>query len=154
MMNQINRQNPFMYLMETKEQESVQKTNAIIKRMLKLSILGICDILASIGLIFIYHYQEIYIFVIISVILLIVCGILQIRSVIRTLNIRETNDMIFGDRYQNIDLNNEKLLVKINKIHVQLGRLEYINEFITFMQFVYLFLLCFISCKYISLFFQ
>lgn len=153
MMNQYNRQNPFMYLMETKEQSSVQKTNEMIKRMIKTDIVGFFDILASIGLIIIRGYHGIYSFMIIIVSFFMAFCLLQIRSVIRTLNIKETNEMIFGNSYENIDLNNEKLLVKINKIHIQLGRLEFVDEFITFMCFVYLFLLGYSCCEIVSLIF-
>lgn len=151
MMNQYNRQNPFMYLMESKEDESVRNTEGLIKRMIKSGILGSIDVILTILLMVFKDHISIQLLLILIMAVLFIWQFLQIRMIIRTLKIQETNEMIFGNQYENIDLNNEKLLVKINKINVQIGKIEFTSEYITFVNIIYIFILGYLLCNFLSL---
>lgn len=151
MMNQYNRQNPFMYLMESKESESVQKTEFLIKKMIKCGVFGGINIILLIIHTIFTKNLSFHIILILFISFLFVWQFLQIRLIIRTLNIQETNEMIFGDQYENIDLNNEKLLIKINKINVQLGKIEFTNEYIIFVNSLYSIILGYNLCEFIRL---
>lgn len=150
-MNQYNRQNPFMYLMESKEDESVRNTEGLIKRMIKSGILGSIDVILTILLMVFKDHISIQLLLILIMAVLFIWQFLQIRMIIRTLKIQETNEMIFGNQYENIDLNNEKLLVKINKINVQIGKIEFTSEYITFVNIIYIFILGYLLCNFLSL---
>ena len=150
-MNQYNRQNPFMYLMESKEDESVRNTEGLIKRMIKSGILGGIDVILTILLMVFKDHISIQLLLILIMAVLFIWQFLQIRMIIRTLKIQETNEMIFGNQYENIDLNNEKLLVKINKINVQIGKIEFTSEYITFVNIIYIFILGYLLCNFLSL---
>lgn len=140
-----------MYLMESKEDESVRNTEGLIKRMIKSGILGSIDVILTILLMVFKDHISIQLLLILIMAVLFIWQFLQIRMIIRTLKIQETNEMIFGNQYENIDLNNEKLLVKINKINVQIGKIEFTSEYITFVNIIYIFILGYLLCNFLSL---
>jgi len=143
-MNKYNRQNPFMYLLEHTEDTTVHMIiDKNIKNMMRSGISGLIAIL-SILISWIFGKPNgLEMLMIIFVILTFAWNFLQIRYVVRSLNIGETNEMIFGDRYENIDLNNEKLLVRINKANNLLGKTEFINEYTTLLYGIYFMLIGF-----------
>lgn len=137
--------------MESKEDESVRNTEGLIKRMIKSGILGSIDVILTILLMVFKDHISIQLLLILIMAVLFIWQFLQIRMIIRTLKIQETNEMIFGNQYENIDLNNEKLLVKINKINVQIGKIEFTSEYITFVNIIYIFILGYLLCNFLSL---
>lgn len=137
--------------MESKEDESVRNTEGLIKRMIKSGILGGIDVILTILLMVFKDHISIQLLLILIMAVLFIWQFLQIRMIIRTLKIQETNEMIFGNQYENIDLNNEKLLVKINKINVQIGKIEFTSEYITFVNIIYIFILGYLLCNFLSL---
>lgn len=135
-MNRYNRQNPFMYLVETKEMELMQKSKKVVSDMIILFIVGVLAIITFIinQIIAYDKYLWFEVFFILTISLFI---FLAVKHCVKTIDAKGINELIFGDEYKDINLNNEKLLVIINKYHIAIGRVEVIGELITYCHIIF-----------------
>lgn len=139
MMNRYNRQNPFVYLLESKEIELTNKNHLCIKYMISYFIqMGIYFIL-SISYAIItnsFNYKEYII-----VILLGVFVVLEVVNGVKSIKTQEINEMIFGDQYKDISVNNEQLLARINNYNIAIGKIDFLIESIILFMLILLFLI-------------
>lgn len=120
-MSKYNRENPFMYLLEQKEMELTNKTSDLIQAFIRQCILVSLLILAM--LIYMIRSQSIILLLEIALnIVFTVLLYLNILNIGRAIKAKEVNDMIFGDNFRDINLNNEILLSKINKYNINIGK--------------------------------
>lgn len=125
-MSNYNRQNPFMYLLESKQSELVNETTKSVKHMIEMIAISIIAILLNI--IFTCIYPS-YLWVISLIIAYLdFSSFLEIRSCIREIHAKDVNEMIFGDAYKDINVNNEMILSMINKYNVAIGKANHVNE--------------------------
>ena len=134
-MSKYNRENPFMYLLETKMDELQSKSEKSIREMIIMGSFGLLTYATLIATQIAYRDFDIITIIILP--LLFIFSILQVRSSIISINSEEMNERIFGDTYQNINLNNEELLAKINHYNVVIGRVEYVIEYIYALDIIY-----------------
>lgn len=127
MMNEYNRSNPFMYLLETKQHELVTKSQTSIKHGIYLFLSNV-----TFFIIFIMHgiFAEWHSLPYLVILFLSVCIGFEIRRIIRSSKNQEINQMIFGDQYQNINLNNEKLMADIVHFSKMIGRVDILSDHI------------------------
>ena len=138
-MSPYNRENPFMYLLETKMDELQMKSQQSVKDMIVTGLTGaisyisviICQILD----------KRLDIIPLIVLPLLVIFCIIQVRQAISSIKTKEMNKRIFGDAYKNINLNNEELLSDINNYNVSIGNVEYVIEYEHMMTLTYLVIL-------------
>ena len=140
-MSSYNRQNPFMYLAEVKQDELTTKSEKALKCMIYMSILAFFELSASI--VYSILYNTFYFEPILTTILLLLFIFLEIRYCIKNVRSDEMNNMIFGEEFQYINLNNEKLLSMINTFNNSIGRVESIIENIYLIDVIFLVLLSF-----------
>ena len=128
-MSKYNRENPFMYLVETKHSEFEDKCTAAVRSMIEMMIFAFCAIIGSITkniLLAEWGFSaEIFMIVIIAIFMAKVT--LESVSLVKRGNL-ELNDIIFSDKYQNINVNNEKLLNDNNFLNNCIGKIEFIIE--------------------------
>ena len=154
-MNGHNRQNPFMYLLESKDDEMKSKSTNAVKSFVVMSAIEIELVVLFIIFCFITHTFNI--FMVIGLILPYVVLCIQTINLIKITDAESSyvNDIIFSDKYKFIDLNNEKLLSKINKYNINIGKAEIVlesNKFFIIIQLIYngCFIIYFmiLLCKY------
>ena len=112
-MSSYNRENPFMYLLETKMDELKMKTEIMIKEMIKTSLIS-----SFIGISYIVCYilnRQIYNFIYLTLLILftILC-MSEIKKAVINVKSKDVHEKIFGNQYQHINLNTEELLLNIN----------------------------------------
>ena len=125
-MNTYNRQNPFMYLLETKEDLLIESSQNAIKQALYMYIFAIIDITILVGyncLVDEFDYDIIAIILFLSV-----YTFINIKNTIVVFKETDTNQMIFGDEYKDINVNNEKLLSLINEYNFCIGQINVTTE--------------------------
>ena len=135
-MSRYNRQNPFMYLLESKENELINKTSSGVKHMIGMVSISIIAIILNI----IHSLFFIKPMMVISIIIayIVFSSFLELRSCIREIHAVDVNVMIFGDEYKDINLNNERILSMINNYNVAIGKAEhcieniYLNDILMF----------------------
>jgi hypothetical protein len=137
-MSKYNRENPFMYLVESKHSEFESKCTIAVRSMI---IMGILSFVALIGCIVknILTYQWILsteIFMITLITLFMFKVTIHSVSLVKKGNL-ELNDIIFSDKYQNINVNNEKLLNDNNFLNNCIGKIEFIIEGIQICKLMY-----------------
>lgn len=147
-MSSYNRQNPFMYLTEVKQDELQTKSEKALKCMIFMSILAFFEIVANI--VCDVLYRTLYIESILTTIFLVIFIFLEIRYCIRNVKNSEMNEMIFGDEFQYINLNNEKLLSMINNFNTSIGRIEIVIETIYLIDVLFLSLLSFHTIRILA----
>lgn len=154
-MNAHNRQNPFMYLLESKDDEMKSKSTNAVKSFVVMSAIEIE--LVVLFIIFCVITHTFNIFMVIGLILPYVVLCIQTISLIKITDSESSyvNDIIFSDKYKFIDLNNEQLLSKINKYNINIGKAEIVldnNKFFIIIQLIYngCFIIYFmiLLCKY------
>ena len=125
MMSEYNRSNPFMYLLETKHYELVSETQIAIKHGIYLFLSNI-----TFFIIFIIHgiFTEWHSLPYLIVLFLSVFIGFEIRRIVRSSKTQEINQMIFSDQFQNINLNNEKLMADIVHFSKMVGRVEILSD--------------------------
>lgn len=128
-MSYYNRQNPFMYLLESKSVEMEQKTHDTIKDMIVLDVIGAVGLILWVITILITHNLQYCVF---PIQMIFVAGFifLGVRRSILDSDDSEIEEMIFGPEYENINLNNEKLLAHINFYNNAIGKVEYLKTYI------------------------
>ena len=150
-MNSYNRENPFMYLMEMKQEKLMMRTQYAIKQSifsfiiigLTLTLLLVNGILyripthVEIGLILISFIIFIY---------------LELIHSVKAVKQEEVNEMIFGDQYRDINVNNEKLEIMINEYCEKIGQINFVIESIYMINLVTLLLLSYQSIRLLSYF--
>lgn len=143
-MSKYNRQNPFMYLLEVKQDELTQKSQNAIKHMIIMLGLGLSVV--------IYHCAmyigldintDIRIFVVymlfgILIIYSSIMTIIEVSKCVQSINTNKINTMIFGDEYKDININNEQLLAMINEYNISIGKVDAITESIKSKKLIYL----------------
>ena len=138
-MSNYNRQNPFVYLLEKKEYELTEKSRNSIKNMIILFIImGITEILSTIVLIL---FKDLQVFEFAISIAIAIFILLEITNGVRSINKSNMNEMIFGDLYKDINVNQEQLLTQINNYNISIGKVEFVIESIYFFDIIYLTLL-------------
>lgn len=138
-MSNYNRQNPFVYLLEKKEDELTEKSRHSIKNMIILFIImGITEILSTIVLIL---FKDLQVFEFAISIAIAIFILLEITNGVRSINKSNMNEMIFGDLYKDINVNQEQLLTQINNYNISIGKVEFVIESIYFFDIIYLTLL-------------
>ena len=95
-------------------------------------------------------YRTLYIESILTTIFLVIFIFLEIRYCIRNVKNDEMNEMIFGDEFQYINLNNEKLLSMINSFNTSIGRIEIVIETIYLIDVLFLSLLSFHAIRILA----
>ena len=127
-MSRYNRENPFMYLYEKKQSELEQASTIAVKEMVVMCTLAIISLIGCVihGML----YQRVCVTELIMITMITVFIIFEtLRAVsIVNKNSQELNYMLFGDNYQNINLNNEKLLVDINFYNECIGRVIFMCD--------------------------
>lgn len=134
-MSSYNRQNPFMYLMEVKQDELQMKSEKALKCMIYMTILAFFELIVAIVCSIVFHTFYISI---VSTIFVTIFIFLEIRDCIKNAKNDEVDRMIFGDEFQYINLNNERLLSMINGFNVSIGRIELITETIYLVDILFL----------------
>ena len=138
-MSNYNRQNPFVYLLEKKEDELTEKSRHSIKNMIILFIIiGITEILSTIVIIL---FKDLQVFEFAISIAIAIFILLEITNGVRSINKSNMNEMIFGDLYKDINVNQEQLLTQINNYNISIGKVEFVIESIYFFDIIYLTLL-------------
>ena len=149
MMNQYNRQNPFMYLLESKQDELVSRTEECLKQCIVKGIHLLFALILVIvhGVIF---KNPIDIVVSLILIFLGIFVILEITHAVTSAKVDDINTMIFGDEYRDINLNNEKLLTMINHYNEEIGKVLFIKESIFFIDIIYLLIIAYYLVMVVS----
>ena len=125
-MNNYNRQNPFMYLLESKQTELINDSTSSIKHMIVMFIISIITIILNIICSLLFTK---YLLILIPIILYLnIMTFIEIRSCVREIHEQEIDELIFGDTYKDINLNNEMILSMINKYNVAIGKITHANE--------------------------
>lgn len=126
-MSRYNRENPFMYLYEKKQMELEQKSTSAVKEMIVMCILAITSLIGCV--LVSITYQQIRVIEMIIITMLTIFIIFETLQAISTVNknSQDLNYMLFGDNYQNINLNNEKLLVDINFYNECIGKVAFMS---------------------------
>lgn len=125
-MNNYNRQNPFMYLLESKQTELINDSTSSIKHMIVMFIISIITIILNIICSLLFTK---YLLMSIPIILYLnIMTFIEIRSCVREIHEQEIDELIFGDTYKDINLNNEMILSMINKYNVAIGKITHANE--------------------------
>lgn len=135
-MSPYNRENPFMYLLETKMDELQMKSEKSVKEMLVMILSGIVSYISVIISQILYKNLDVIPLIILPSLIAFCIG--QVRQAISSIKAEEINERIFGDTYKNINLNNEELLSNINHYNVAIGRVEYVIEYIRSLNLTYL----------------
>lgn len=144
-MSNYNRQNPFMYLMESKQDELYQKSIIVIKYLIINLIISILTLIINFSLtIIVFDINSLVMFIISMqlnyfIIFLILKSFIEVKKCTKSLNLQEINTMIFGDEYKDININNEKILAMINEFNVSIGKIDAINESIKMNNLVFIF---------------
>lgn len=144
-MSNYNRQNPFMYLMESKQDELYQKSIIVIKYLIINLIIGILTLIINFSLtLIVFDIESLVMFVISTqlnyfIIFLILKSFIEVKKCTKSLNLQEINTMIFGDEYKDININNEKILAMINEFNVSIGKIDAINESIKINNLIFIF---------------
>ena len=138
-MSPYNRENPFMYLLETKMDELQMKSQQSVKDMIVTGLTGAISYISVIICQILDKRLDIIPLIILP--LLVIFCIIQVRQAISSIKTKEMNKRIFGDAYKNINLNNEELLSDINHYNVSIGNVEYVIEYEHMMTLVYLVIL-------------
>lgn len=138
-MSPYNRENPFMYLLETKMDELQMKSQQSVKDMIVTGLAGAISYISVIICQILDKRLDIIPLIILP--LLVIFCIIQVRQAISSIKTKEMNKRIFGDAYKNINLNNEELLSDINHYNVSIGNVEYVIEYEHMMTLVYLVIL-------------
>ena len=135
-MNKVNREDPFMYLLEMKEMELKDKTYSAIKNTIKFCIISITAIILSIIRFFITDvFSFSHLGFSISIIVFI---LMELCLAIKSVKHKKIEEMIFGDNYRFIDLNNEKLLSMINAYNTWIGKVDMLLESIYWFNIVFI----------------
>lgn len=139
-MNSHNRHNPFMYLLESKDDEMKSKSTNTVKSFIIMSAIEIELIVLFIIFCFITHTFSI--FMVIGLVLPYIVLCIQTINLIKITDKESSyvNEIIFSDKYKFIDLNNEQLLSKINKYNTNIGKAENIyesNKYYIYIQLLY-----------------
>lgn len=148
--NNTNRQNPFMYLLESKNEELQLKTFKTMKSLIIMALIEIELFILFCLFCFVSHSCDVFMIIGMTAPFMILCA--QTIEIVKFANSEASyvNEIIFSDKYKFIDLNNEQLLSKINKYNTSIGKVDTIlhcNYLFILMQMVYnaCFILYFIS---------
>lgn len=138
--NNTNRQNPFMYLLESKNEELQSKALMTMKSFIIMTILEVELLIEFILFCFVTHTCNV--FMMLGILLPYIVLWRQTISIVKYANIESSyvNEIIFSDKYKYIDLNNEQLLSKINKYNNNIGKVETMHvcdKFFILMQLIY-----------------
>jgi len=132
-MSRYNRENPFMYLLENKNDEFDRKCMNMVKKLIVMLILTAIDIVLYLINAIIYS-QFSFVTLICKVVIAFIISIEAIDCVsILKKDKSELNEIIFSDQYKHINLNNEKILAEINQVNESIGRVISINRLINSM---------------------
>ena len=126
--------------MEVKQDELQMKTEKALKCMIYMTILAFFELIVAIicSIVFDTFYISIVSTIFISVFIF-----LEIKYCIRSAKNNEVDQMIFGNEFQYINLNNERLLSMINDFNISIGRIELAIETIYFADILFLLSLAF-----------
>ena len=125
-MNKFNRDNPFMYLLYTSNEELVEKTERTIKRMLLLYIAWFTQLLLSIIFWIVWKHNQI-------AIILIGIGLVAIPTYYALRIIRENQTskidlMIYGNEFTYMNINNEEVLANTVILKKDIGKVEVLYD--------------------------
>ena len=135
-MSQYNRENPFVYLIQSTNDKLVEESEKAIKNVMIMGILEFFVLVFSI--ITWVLLKDPQLGIIILSIGLSIFAFLQIRQGIRATRTTDINLMIYGSEFTYKNVNNEELLSRINNINVNLGRILFAKEAIYIFDLIFL----------------
>lgn len=135
-MSQYNRENPFVYLIQSTNDKLVEESEKAIKNVMIMGILEFFVLVFSIITWILLKDPQLGI--IILSIGLSIFAFLQIRQGIRATRTTDINLMIYGSEFTYKNVNNEELLSRINNINVNLGRILFAKESIYIFDLIFL----------------
>jgi len=117
-MNQFNRSNPFVIKMRAINDQIYEDLHSILKRLIVINILFlIFNIIFAIFSAKLITVLIVYLVYIYSLALL-------IRQILRKSELTKVNEMLSGNEYQSINVNNEAILDIICKYHEVYGKVK------------------------------
>lgn len=134
-MSNYNRANPFMYITETAQETLVQKTEFLIRAFIRQVILSVFTVGVIVAQYIITGKLSPFVYSV-MIFLGVIFSYLQMRRAIIDSKRDEMNEMILGDHYKDINVNNEKLLTETMQYHESIGRVEFAIESCYFMWFL------------------
>lgn len=136
MISEYNRTNPFLHVLQEKEKQLELKSASTIRQLL------FCGGLALITIALMITSDVVTSkFNPISYILLFVpaaAGIFHVRLAIRSNRKAELNEMMLSDKFENINLNNEKLFTESLVVSHAIGRIEETYSMLSVFNILYL----------------
>lgn len=138
--NNTNRQNPFMYLLESKNEELQLKAFKTMKSLILMSVIELELFIVFVIFCIVSHSCNLFMIIGMATPFMVLCA--QTIEIVKFSNNESSyvNEIIFSDKYKFIDLNNEQLLSKINKYNTNIGKVDTIlrcNYFFILMQMIY-----------------
>lgn len=128
-MSRYNRENPFMYLLEQKESQLLNVSENLIKIDIVSWIITIMTIICIISSLLMNGIDSLTnIVLVLMEIFIMLMFTYMVRGSVKSIHSSDVNEMIFGDQYKDINVNNEKLLAYINEYNVSIGKVESIGE--------------------------
>lgn len=137
-MSKYNRENPFMYLLEISHDTFVQSCTNAIKSCI---IMGILSFISLIGCIATWTLYDEILFI--EAVIIIAAAVFISNETIKlassaNADSQSLNQTIYGNEYQNINLNNEKLLAQINSTNKNIGKIKCMINFIELFSITYM----------------
>lgn len=136
MISEYNRTNPFLHVLQEKEKQLELKSANAIRQLLFCVGLALLSIALMVTLDVITSK-----FSLISYILLFVpaaAGIFYVRLAVRSNKKAELNEMMLSDKFENINLNNEKLFAESLVVSHAIGRIEETYSMLSVFNILYL----------------
>lgn len=130
-MNEYNRTNPFLYLLRKSEEELEQESRMVIQHLLCCLIVTISLVLAEIAFMITCYVSMWHIILLFTSIGSMIFVAYYIKKTFYQNRHQEINEMLLSDKFENIDLNNEKLLDSIIVLKRASGVMHGIYESIT-----------------------
>lgn len=136
MISEYNRTNPFLHVLQEKEKQlEIRSANAIRQLIFCIGLAAITIVLSVIADIITTRFS------LITYILLFVpamAGIFYVRIVVRSNKKAEVNEIMLSDKFENINLNNEKLFMESLAVSYAIGRIDETYSMLSVFNIVYL----------------
>lgn len=118
-----------MYLLEQKESQLLNASENLIKVDIVSWIITIMTIICIISSLLMNGIDSLAnIVLVLMEIFIMIMLTYMVRGSVKSIHSSDVNEMIFGDQYKDINVNNEKLLAYINEYNVSIGKVESIGE--------------------------
>lgn len=124
MMSEYNRANPFMYITETSQEKMVHKTEDLIRVVIKQFVFTVLAIVCIILQRLITEANGPFVYIV-TLILGLGFSYLQLKRAAYESKRDEMNEMILGDHYKDINVNNEQLLTDTMGYYQAIGKVDF-----------------------------